>query len=235
MRRAERGLDGPGSSAKNSVRRMAWLAALLLTLSPAVRSRAEIVDRVVARVGNEIVTLGDMLALRRYQELLAEPGAPDSSKTDDRRLLDQLVEQQVILEEASTLAYTPMSAADVQAEIARLGERLGSPEAFEKRRKEVGLSEEELRWVLTRQGNIQRFLDARFRAAVQLPEEQIASYYREQLLPQLHRRGVRQMPELDEVEDQIRELLTQQQINEMVSNWLVELKARTRIQVYLEP
>lgn len=234
MRRANHGLDGSESGAKNFVRRLALLAGLLLMQGPAVEARAEIVDRIVARVGNDIVTLSDMLALRRYQELLAEPG---SSKTDDRRLLDQLTEQQLILEEARQggLAYTPMSDEDVKAEIARLGERLGSPEAFEKRMKDVGLSEEELRWVLTRQGDIQRFLDARFRAAVQLPEEQITGYYREQLLPQLHRRGVREMPQLDDVEDQIRELLTQQQINEMVSNWLVELKARTRIEVYLEP
>lgn len=234
MRRANCGEHGSKSSAKNLVRRLTWLAALLLTLGPAFEARAEIVDRIVARVGNEIVTRSDMLALRRYQELLAEPGA---SKTDDRRLLDQLVEQQLILEEARQggLAYTPMSEEDAKAEIARLNERLGSPVAFEERMKEVGLSEEELRWVLTRQGDIQRFLDARFRAAVQLPEEQITSYYREQLLPQLHRRGVREMPALDDVEDQIRELLTQQQISEMVSNWLVELKARTRIEVYLEP
>lgn len=212
-----------------------WFGVLLfvaLSLAATIPARAEIVDRIVARVGNQIVTLSDMLALRRYQELLAEPGAAPVAA--DRKLLDQLIEQQLILEEASTLTYTPMSDADVKAEIARLALHLGSEEILEKRMREVGLSEEELTWVVRRQGNIQRFLDVRFRAAVQVSEDQIASYYREQLLPQLHRRGLRQMPGLDEVEDQIRELLTQQQISEMVSNWLVELKARTRIQIFLE-
>lgn len=210
--------------------RAVWLggacALLILLAAPA---RAEIVDRIVARVGGDIITLSDLEALRRYQTLL---GALPS---DHRRLLDQLIEQRLILSEASTVAHTPMSAEAVTAELARLAERFGSRQAFEKRMAEVGLSQEELEHILARQGEIERFLDARFHAAVQLSEEELARYYREQFLPELHRRGVGQMPAFDEVEESIRELLTQQHINEMVSNWLVELKSRTKIEILAEP
>ena len=57
---------------------------------------------------------------------------------------------------------------------------------------------------------------------------EIESYYQKQLAPQLEKKGM-SLPPLNQVEAQIRQLLTQEEINKKAAQWLEEAKARLRI------
>src|SRR5437899_2470856 len=60
----------------------------------------------------------------------------------------------------------------------------------------------------------------------------IESYYKEQLLPQLVRSGGAQIS-LAQASPKIRELLVQQQINQLLTSWLETLRSQAQIRVFV--
>ena len=70
----------------------------------------------------------------------------------------------------------------------------------------------------------------KFHAAAQVTSAEIEAYYQKQLAPQLQKQGL-SVPPLNQVEAQIKQLLTQEEINDKAAQWLEEAKARLRIVV----
>jgi len=71
-------------------------------------------------------------------------------------------------------------------------------------------------------------VEARIRPTVQIAPQTIESYYRDTFLPQLHKLGSQDVP-LAEVSGKIREILTQQKVNELFSSWLQTLRSESKI------
>ena len=74
-----------------------------------------------------------------------------------------------------------------------------------------------------------RLVDARLRLPnVSVDSKSIESYYNQQLLPQLRQSGAKEVP-LAEVTPKIKELLTQQRMNELLVAWLQNLRSGSEI------
>ena len=71
-------------------------------------------------------------------------------------------------------------------------------------------------------------VEARLRPSIQIDPGAVENYYQEQMLPKL---PPGQKPVLDQVAPQIRELLVQTKMNELLSSWLETLRTQARIQV----
>jgi hypothetical protein len=84
--------------------------------------------------------------------------------------------------------------------------------------------------MLAEQLYLSRFLDYRFRPAAQVDQEQLQKYYDEEFAPQLKARG-QAVPPLEDVEDTIREVLVQRQINERARQWLDDTRDRLKIDI----
>jgi len=63
---------------------------------------------------------------------------------------------------------------------------------------------------------------------VRVQPEEIEAYYKNQLLPDLHQAGGK-IISLNDVEPKIRELLTQQHIDELLDAWLHNLRQQAEI------
>ena len=129
-----------------------------------------------------------------------------------------------------TAKYPPPSAADVDRAYAQLASQFGSSEEFSKRCAAVGLTEAAVRRMLQQQLYLSRFLDFRFRPAAQIDPKQIESYYNDQFVPQLKAKN-QPVPPLDDVDETIREVLTQQAINDRSTQWLDDTRSRLKIDV----
>jgi hypothetical protein len=68
---------------------------------------------------------------------------------------------------------------------------------------------------------------------VQVGDQDIAKYYREQLVPTLTAKK-QSVPTLSDVTDQIRELLVQQGVTERAASWFDETKSRLKIEIQPE-
>jgi hypothetical protein len=75
-----------------------------------------------------------------------------------------------------------------------------------------------------------RLVDARLRPSIQIDAADVENYYKQQLLPELVRSGAQQVT-LAEATGKIRELLTQQKMNQSLSSWLEALHSQAQIRV----
>ncbi len=199
-----------------------WLALFLgqAGLLPA----QQVVDRIVARVEDDIITLSEVRELGRYQQLVQ--GRSDS----DDRLLAQLINQWIVKTEATAARFPRPIEAEVNRELERLEKQFPSTEAYRARLRELGLSSAAVRRLVERQLYLARYLDYKFRPAAQVEAAAIEKYYREELVPALAARG-QAAPPLENVQDQIRELLVERDISARADRWLEETRSRLKIEL----
>ena len=184
----------------------------------------QVIDRIVARVEDDIIMLSEVRELGRYQQLVEEKQASDD------RLLQQLIDQWIVSSEAAAARYPRPAEDEVNRELARLGKQSASPAAYRQRLQELGLSPAAVRRLVERQMYLARYLDYKFRPAVQVDAAAIEKYYREELVPTLVARG-QAAPALETVHDQVRELLVQREISQRAAKWLDETRSRLKVEL----
>ena len=184
--------------------------------------RPETVDRIVARIEGDIILLSEARELAAYQQLI------DGHAQADDQLVGALIEQWVVRNEAEQAQFSLPSAADVDAEMNRIQSRFAGAQAFRQRLAAVGLTEQSLRHIVEQQIYLERYLDYKFRPAIQIEDTAISQYYQEELTPPLRAQG-QTPPSLDDVREQIREVLVQRGINERADTWFEETKSRLQI------
>ena len=212
-------------------RRLRWTycLAILCACAPAQakaaqpNSRAqEVIDRMAARVENDIILLSDVRLLSRYQILV------DGKSESDARILDRLIDQWIVRNEANVARTPKPSEAEIDRGVQRLQQSFDSKDDFDSRRKIAGLSEADVRRLTADQLYLNNYLDSRFRASVQVNEQSIEAFYQNALLPRAKARG-QSPPTLDAAHDYIQEALVQQGINEQADRWLNESRARIHV------
>ncbi len=189
---------------------------------PAVPQKPTEVDGIAARIGNDVLTNSEVRELQDYQRLV------EGQAQDRAKVMEELVDQWIVQTEAVATRFPHPTADEVSLEFQALLKQFPSREQFQARLAQIGLTQDEVRQILERQLYYIRFLNYKFHAATQVTGEQIEAYYQQDLAPSLRKRGLT-VPPLDQVEAQIRQLLTQEAINEKAAQWLDEAKARLRI------
>lgn len=182
------------------------------------------IDGVAARIEDDILTESELRELAAFQELVDGRAKPRAE------LIRELADQWMVRGEADTAKYPQPSQDEVDRAYARFAARFSSPDEFKARCAAVGLSEADIRRMLSKQLYLSRFLDYRFRPAAQVDQSQIEAYYNSEFVAQLKSRN-EPVPALDDVEDTIREVLIQRAINDRSAQWLDETRARLRIDV----
>jgi hypothetical protein len=187
----------------------------------------EIVDRIAARVENDIILLSDIRLLSRYQQFL------EGKSETDAQLLDRLIDQWMVRTEADASRFPHPSEVEIDRGMERLRNSFASAEQYEARRKQNGLSDSEVRGIVTSQLYLSNYLDSRFRPTVQIDPKAIEDFYVKAIVPQAKARG-QEPPALDAARDAIQEALVQSGINEQAEKWLKESRARLHIEILLD-
>jgi hypothetical protein len=206
----------------------AVLAAVLAAAGTKPLHRHEIVDRIVARVENDIILLSDIGALSRYQQFV------DGKQETESQVLDRLIDQWIVRTEAEVAHFPHPSEADIDRELQRLQKSFSSTEEYEARKKQIGLSDSEIRAMVASQLYFSYYLDSRFRPGVQVDPKAIEAFYQTAVLPVAKARG-QEPPSLDLARDSIQEALVQRGINDQADRWLKESRLRLHIEKFLEP
>ena len=200
------------------------VAGLVLPACAAQSSPPQVVDRIVAHIEEDIITLSEVRELSAYQKLV------DGHAESDDKVLNELIEQWVVNNEATATQFPAAAEAEVNREVARIQGRFASPQAYNERLAALGITPEAVKRIVAREIYLARYLDYKFRSAVQVGDDDIAKYYQEHLVPDLSAKGQR-APALGDVTEQIRELLVQQGVNERAASWFDETKSRLKIQI----
>jgi hypothetical protein len=201
---------------------LSLLLAAMLLQTRASRAQ-EVIDRIVARVENDVILLSDIGQLAEYQIFV------DGKAQSDDQILEHLIDQWIVRTEAAAARFPQPSDQDVQRSLARLKRSFSSPEAFEERKKQSGLTDDEILRQLKSQLYLSNYLDSRFRAAIQIDDNAIAEFYKNRLVPRAESRG-QTPPTLEAAHDFIQEALVQRAINEQADKWLKESRSRVRVE-----
>jgi parvulin-like peptidyl-prolyl isomerase len=185
---------------------------------------ARVVDRIVARIEDDIILQSQVRELGAFQQLI------EGHAESDDKLLEELIEQWVVETEATAAHFPQPAQSEVDRELARLREQFAGPENYATRLNELGLSAAQVRQLLSRQIYVERYVDYKFRPSVQIEPADIDTYYKKELLPELAKKN-QPAPDPASVEEKIRELLTQRGISDLTVKWLDDTKSRLKIEI----
>jgi len=205
-------------------RRMSLIAAVLASCSSLFAQ--QVVDRIAARVENDVILLSEVRELSRYQKLV--DGKPES----DAQVLDRLVDQWIVRTEAAAARFAQPSAQEIDRSVDRLKKSFASETEFDTRKRESGLSDAEVREMVEAQLYLSNYLDSRFRPAVQIDPKQIEDFYQTAVVPRAKARG-QDPPTLDAARDTIQEALIQNGINQQAEQWLKESRLRLHVEKFV--
>jgi len=197
------------------------VAAMIVVAAPCF-GRQELIDRIVARIENDIILLSDVRELSRYQQFV------DGKAESDQDILNRLIDQWIVRNEARAALFPQPSEEDVDRSLRRLKRSFSTSEAFEERRKQSGLTDEEILRMLKSQLYLSNYLDTRFRPSIQIDEQAIEDYYKTRVVPRAESRG-QTPPTIEAAHDFIQEALVQRAINVQADKWLKESRTRVRI------
>jgi hypothetical protein len=178
-RRASPKLDRRSGERSRDFRFQMWIAATLLVLLQSVGARAETIDRVLAVVGGQLITLTDVTAARDLGLQTAD-GAPDPIGS----ILSKLIERELVLAEVDRYAPPEPAADAVDREVARVRSRFPSPRDLDAALERSGIDERHLRETLRQDLRAAAYLTQRFPAAEDRRRAAIAEW-----MTSLRRRG----------------------------------------------
>jgi hypothetical protein len=188
----------------------------------------EIVDRMVAVVnGGGLITYSDLL-----WQLALQPGVPlDNPRAEDlRRVLDVVIDQRLVLQEASKLPHAHATEKEIADAETDLIKRFPSLEEFQRRLDKVGLTSEQLAEIIHDRLDMEKYLDFRFRSFTVVTPQEVESYYKDVYVPR-HRRAAPGaiVPELKDVYNALQSELVESKIESDTDAFLDE--ARTNAQI----
>jgi hypothetical protein len=208
----------------------AWWTLLALALLLTV-ARADVVDRTIAVVNNHLVTWSDLDEQMRFEALENQRALQELGQVQRREAFEHLVQYRILRDQMQGTA--PAASQEVEARIAdvRAGWRLEKDAAkWNSTLARYGLSEAELRELVTNQIEILKFMEFRVRPLVRISRAEVDEYYTSTLVPQVVKQG--QTPEpLEAITPKIRELLAEQKMNRELEKWLENLRAQSQVQI----
>jgi parvulin-like peptidyl-prolyl isomerase len=187
----------------------------------------EVMDRIAARVENDIILLSDVRILSRYQQLV------DGKSESDAQILDRLIDQWIVRNEAETARFPRPSEEDITRGVERVQKSFTSSEEYEARRKQLGLTIIDMRNMVASQLYLSNYLDSRFRPSVKVEPKDVEDFYDKAVIPRAQARG-QEPPSLEAAREYIHEALVQRSIDEQAERWLNESRGRVHLEKMLE-
>ena len=139
--------------------------------------------------------------------------------------------RQLLKAQMGNANYMQPSDDELRQDIAKLRSQVPNGNDDESWRKLLaiyGLSEEVVKRHLRAEFQVMNFVEVRLRPNIHVQGDEVEAYYQNQLLPDLQKSGGKVVA-LDEVEPRIRELLTQQRMDELLDAWLHNLRQQAEI------
>jgi hypothetical protein len=205
------------------------VSALIL---PAARA-GEVIDRIVATVNGHIILQSDWDEALSYEALLNGRALNQFADEDRRAVLDRLIDQELLGEQMKSAYFQHASEAEAASRVAEARKQYteaATDEGWQAVLARFGLAEKDLVAHVQQQIDLMRLVDARLRPAVQIDSKTVEAYYREKFVPQLKQTGAGETPPA-EVAAQIRELLTQEKVNELMVSWLQSLRSESKVSI----
>ena len=216
---------------------MRRIQIIILTLAicffPSAVRGQQVVDVIVALVNDDVITRSDLLWAMALDPESPSPAGPISSDVL-RRMLDIVIEQRLVAQEASRIPTNEVTQEEINKKRSEVIAQFPSEAAFRQRVQSVGLTPERIDELIRQRILIERFIEFRFYSLVFVSQQEIEKYYKEVLSPKVQKAG-QVPPTLDQVRDTITEILKQEKISQELDRYLATARQRADVVFLAEP
>lgn len=207
--------------------------------APADVQEPKQLDSVVAVVNKQTILASDLdLEMRVYRLLpIGDRSDLTRAKALERLITRALIEQQILQEDPNGMDVLPK---DLEDSLAELRQNLpackhrdcASAAGWAAYLATLGLTPERVSDYWIQRMAMLRFIEMRFRSGIRISPEDIQKYYKETLAPKYLR--PEDAPPLAKLSDRIQEILLQQQVNALLTDWLKSLQDQGQVEI-LDP
>lgn len=187
----------------------------------AVADAAEVIDRVLAVVAGQVVTLSDARAVLEFRFVQPRPGVDAVSDA-----LDYLVNRQLMLSEVDRYSAPSPDAAALRTRMAAVRAQFSSDADYQGALARTALTDARLTELVGDNIRIESYLDQRFSAAAQPTPEEVQRYYLDHRA-EFTRNGT--LLPLEDVQGQAFAQVTAERRNFLIADWLDRLRRRSPV------
>jgi hypothetical protein len=229
-----------------------WIFAALGCLSlvaPSLRSQSPaqqsaqppasdgvLVDQVIAVVNGDLILESDVDEERRF--LIFQPLGDPGDKFTRSTAIDRLIDRQLILQQAKLQPDDKVTLDEAREQLKSLRKDIPACKQFhcetdagwQKFVEAQGFTVPQLEERWRQRMEILKFIEIRFRAGIRIQPTAIQNYYNKTLLPEYAKQHATPPP-LDTISDRIQEILLQQQVGNLLGDWLTSLKAQGNVRI----
>ena len=183
---------------------------------------AELIDRIVATVNNQVITLSDLRQAVRFNEEMG--GGSRDRKDLEAETLEGLINKRLLLREAWRLSLAEVTEQDVNDEVGKVRTRLGSDKAFRDFLQRTEMTPEQLGRMLGERLLVERFVKKKIGLFVRVGRDEARKYFdghAEEF------KGKR----FPEVSKTIIALLSEKKTGRQITNYLAELRNKADVRI----
>ena len=216
------------------MRRILHFTTCLLLFLPVAAMPAlggEVLDSVVVTVNHKPIFRSDWDEAVCYELFMQRKPIAQMTETDRVTALQRLIDRQLLKAQMSESHSLRPSEEELKNDVVKLRAQLPEgkdDQSWQKLLARYGLTEELLKQHLRAEVEVMNFVEVRLRPNVHVQPEEVEAYYKKQLLPELETAGGKVVA-FEDVEPRIRELLTQQHMDELLDAWLHNLRQQAQI------
>ena len=205
--------------------RMTSLLLLLFWIFMPCYGQGELVDRIVAVVNDEVITLTDVKIVQSFGLF---DDMPESQETDEQmQILNRLIGQKLVVQLASE--RITVTEDELENFLSDVVQRT-NPELAGKTLLAFGLDWDDLKSYIREKLLFQKIISQRFNRGVIVSIEEIEEYYEQVYVPSQREKNLSPQPMI-EVLDKIEGDLQQLKVESQVQEWITNLKREANIEI----
>jgi SurA N-terminal domain len=212
----------PAKGVWHARRLVAGTGLLLCILTASSVVRAELVDRIVAAVNNDVITASDLAHAVALNMRFG--GASEDRKTLELDTLQGLITRRLLVQEARRLRYVDVSDDEISAENDKLRKQFGSDQAFADFLTEQDMTGQELRRMLGERLLVERFVEKKVGIFARVSRDEAQSYFEEHAAEYKNMR-------FQDVQKTIIALLTDRKIEKQLNQYVTELRSKADVRI----
>lgn len=193
--------------------------AILAVLLCATLGAGEVYDRIAVTVGNRVITESAVILDLRVSAFL-DRVLVNLGPEKKREAAERLVDQMLILRDATESHLTLPTAQNVGSLLEQLKAQFGSPQEYEAALRQYRIQERDITAQLVSGLVALTFTDLRFRPGIQVTEDELRAYYD----------TIQDASTFEAAREEIENLIARQRETDALDKWLAEARANERIE-----
>ena len=208
-----------------------FVLAALIGLSALGAQAGDIVDKIVANVNGHAVLKSDWEEELSFEAFANGRELDTLTPSERKAALERLIDQELLREQVRPTTPAPKDViAGKIGDLRKLYPTAAGDEGWRATLSRYGMTQSALEKHLGDDMQLMRLVEDHLRPSIHIDAGAVETYYRQQLLPELQKKGSGEVP-LSEVSARIKSLLAEQKLNELIAGWLGNLRSESRISI----